>query len=193
MSIIIGLERMGLHGKPFTLYKFKTMKQGIETVDDRKNGVFFDKYLEKDPRVTTKFMRFMRKGPDELLNIWNIIRGDLTLVGPRPLIRYEYDLLNNLKDGPDIIKLRYGGELDVRPYKHYNWSAYWDVSPGMLGAEYTEPCKNYFEVRLLGLKYAQEKKELLDNGEFGKARWMAIKTIAEVLWKVYITKEVKNS
>jgi lipopolysaccharide/colanic/teichoic acid biosynthesis glycosyltransferase len=65
------------YGKPFTLYKFRTMK-----VDAEKNGAQFA--VKGDPRVTC-IGRFMRKTRlDELPQLWNVLRGEMTLVGPRP-------------------------------------------------------------------------------------------------------------
>ncbi len=64
-------------GKPFVLYKFRTMR-----IDAEKNGAQFA--VKGDPRVT-KLGRFMRKTRlDELPQLWNVIRGDMSLVGPRP-------------------------------------------------------------------------------------------------------------
>jgi lipopolysaccharide/colanic/teichoic acid biosynthesis glycosyltransferase len=72
--------RPGLHGKPFTIYKFRTM---IDARD--KNGAL----LPDEDRLTV-FGRFLRSTSlDELPELFNVIKGDMSLVGPRPLlIRY---------------------------------------------------------------------------------------------------------
>ncbi len=65
------------YGRPFTLYKFRTMR-----VDAEKNGAQFA--TQSDPRVTP-IGRFLRKTRlDELPQLWNVLRGEMSLVGPRP-------------------------------------------------------------------------------------------------------------
>ena len=70
-------RRDGGYGKPFTLFKFRTMK-----IDAEKHGAQFA--VKGDPRVTS-IGRFLRKTRlDELPQLWNVLRGEMSLVGPRP-------------------------------------------------------------------------------------------------------------
>jgi exopolysaccharide biosynthesis polyprenyl glycosylphosphotransferase len=74
-------ERIGLHGIPFNIIKFRTMAQNAE-------GDTPQLTLANDPRITPigKWMRKYRI--DELPQFWNILRGDMSIVGPRPERRY---------------------------------------------------------------------------------------------------------
>jgi exopolysaccharide biosynthesis polyprenyl glycosylphosphotransferase len=75
--ILYSQQRVGLNGRTFRIYKFRTMRQDAE-----KNGAVWAK--KQDERVTRTGL-FMRKTRmDELPQIWNLLRGDMALVGPRP-------------------------------------------------------------------------------------------------------------
>jgi lipopolysaccharide/colanic/teichoic acid biosynthesis glycosyltransferase len=72
-------ERVGFGGRPFEALKFRSMRT------DAESGVGAVQALEDDPRVT-RIGRFMRKtAMDELPQLWNIFRGDMSFVGPRAL------------------------------------------------------------------------------------------------------------
>lgn len=77
-GIFYSQERVGLNGRSFRVYKFRTMRQDAEA----KTGAVFS--VRGDPRVT-RLGRFMRKVRlDELPQLYNILRGDMSLIGPRP-------------------------------------------------------------------------------------------------------------
>lgn len=87
-------ERCGLNGRRFVLYKFRTMKEGAEKMlDDVKatsgNGSRVVFKLKDDPRVT-RVGRFLRRfSLDELPQLYNVLKGEMSLVGPRPPIPSE--------------------------------------------------------------------------------------------------------
>ena len=85
-SIIYSQERIGYKGKPFIIYKFRSM-----VADAEKNGPALSS--DNDPRITSwgKVMRKWRL--DELPQLWNIIKGDMSLIGPRPERKQYIDLV----------------------------------------------------------------------------------------------------
>lgn len=84
--IIFSQERIGLHGRPFTIFKFRSMY-----VDAERTGPQLS--TENDPRCTP-WGAIMRKWRlDEIPNFWNVLLGDMALVGPRPERRHFIDLI----------------------------------------------------------------------------------------------------
>jgi exopolysaccharide biosynthesis polyprenyl glycosylphosphotransferase len=91
--------RPGIGGRPFACFKFRTMVHGAEHLQDtleRQNeltGAIFK--IRDDPRVT-RVGRFLRRWSlDELPQLFNVLRGEMSLVGPRPLPQRDYDLLDD--------------------------------------------------------------------------------------------------
>lgn len=92
-KVLFRQTRCGLNGRSFTLYKFRTMVEGAEErrrellhLNEMKGPVF---KLRSDPRVTRLGRLLRRFSLDELPQFWNVLRGDMSLVGPRPPIPEE--------------------------------------------------------------------------------------------------------
>ncbi len=84
--ILYKQERIGYKGKPFVMYKFRSMHVNAE-----ENGPFLSS--DNDPRIT-RWGRIMRKWRlDELPQLWNILMGEMSLVGPRPERKFYIDRL----------------------------------------------------------------------------------------------------
>lgn len=76
-------RRLGLHGKEFTIYKFRSMAPGAEYTG---SGVYSE---QGDPRVTRLGKVLRASSLDELPQLFNILRGDMSFVGPRPPLTYH--------------------------------------------------------------------------------------------------------
>jgi len=93
--VIFRQVRLGVNGRPFVIYKFRTMVKDAEeqyatvaVLSDTKGAAF---KMAEDPRVTS-WGRFLRKTSiDELPQLWNVLRGDMSVVGPRPAPPREVD------------------------------------------------------------------------------------------------------
>ncbi|WP_249222121.1 sugar transferase [Planococcus sp. MSAK28401] len=98
-------ERIGQKGNVFYIYKFRSMVTNAEEVL-RKDIKLYEKYVnssyklepEEDPRITA-FGRFIRKTSlDELPQFLNVLKGDMSLVGPRPIVQVELDEYQEKKE-----------------------------------------------------------------------------------------------
>jgi exopolysaccharide biosynthesis polyprenyl glycosylphosphotransferase len=99
--IFFAQERLGLNGKPFTIFKFRSMYTDAEKLGPQLSH-------DGDPRCTP-WGAVMRKWRlDEIPNFWNVLRGDMSLVGPRPERRHFIDQI--LEENPQYRHL-----LKVRP------------------------------------------------------------------------------
>jgi lipopolysaccharide/colanic/teichoic acid biosynthesis glycosyltransferase len=78
-------RRVGRHGEPFELWKLRTMVPGAEAMGA---GIYV---LEGDPRITRIGRLLRRFSLDEVPNLFNVLRGDLAIVGPRPTIQEQVD------------------------------------------------------------------------------------------------------
>ena len=112
-------KRVGQFGKELYIFKFRSMKENADNLEEMLSPeeleIFMNEFkLENDPRIT-KVGNFLRKTSlDELPQLLNILKGDLTLIGPRPIVEEE---LENY--GDDVDKL-----LSITPGLTGYWQAY---------------------------------------------------------------------
>ncbi len=112
--VIFRQQRIGIGGKPFTVFKFRTMVPGAETMiteirgANERQGPLFK--LTSDPRRTRVGRILELASIDELPQLFNVIRGDMSLVGPRPALasevaEFDDELLDRLNVRPGITGL----------------------------------------------------------------------------------------
>ncbi|MDH3363512.1 MAG: sugar transferase [Gammaproteobacteria bacterium] len=94
--VLFRQERVGKRGRPFTMYKFRSMrvsaeaeKQALGGENESADGVLFK--IKSDPRITRVGRLIRRLSIDELPQLMNVLRGDMSIVGPRPALPAEVD------------------------------------------------------------------------------------------------------
>ena len=98
-AVIYSQRRAGRHGRPFAVLKLRTMVDGAEHIGA---GLAIN---ADDPRVTRVGAFLRRTSLDELPNLVNVLRGEMSLIGPRPTLRYQVEQYDE----------RQRRRLDVRP------------------------------------------------------------------------------
>lgn len=142
--VVFAQERVGYKGKRFKMYKFRSMVENAEELKEKlkdqneMNGPMFK--MKNDPRVT-RVGRIIRKTSiDEIPQFVNVLKGDMSLVGPRP------SLVKEVEEFDDWMLRR----LDVKP----GLTCYWQVS-GRNDINFEEWMK-------LDIKYIEEQSILVD-------------------------------
>ncbi|CAA9373438.1 MAG: Exopolysaccharide biosynthesis polyprenyl glycosylphosphotransferase [uncultured Nocardioides sp.] len=134
--------RVGRDGQPFSCLKLRSMVVDAERLRPDNDGIRILFKLQADPRITRPGHVIRRYSLDELPQLWNVLRGDMSLVGPRPplpeeVARYEDDMLRRLAVLPGMTGLwQVSGRSDlswedtVRLDLYYvdNWSMVQDLS-----------------------------------------------------------------
>ena len=137
-------ERVGIHGKPFRIFKFRTM-----VVDAENRGA--SSTSDDDPRIT-RIGKWLRKYKlDELPQLINVLKGEMSFVGPRPEVKKFTDLFTEEERAI----------LTVRP-GITDWASIWNPDEGVLLEGSVDPDRDYLEkirpekIRLQ-LKYVRER------------------------------------
>ena len=133
--LIFCQRRIGKDNKPFTIYKFRNMKNTVDAKGE---------LLPASQRVT-KWGKFVRKTSlDELLNFVSILKGDMSLIGPRPLLDYYADRLSDFHR--TIYQVRPG--LECPPLKKVNHVLSWQERLDNY-VWYVENCSFWLDIRLM--------------------------------------------
>lgn len=143
-EVIFKQKRVGLNGREFDMYKFRSMVVNAEELKEKlaaqneMSGPMFK--MKDDPRVT-KVGKFIRKTSlDELPQLWNVLKGDMSLVGPRPSLPKE------VAQFEDWMHKR----LEVKP----GLTCYWQVS-GRNNIDFEDWMK-------LDIRYVEERNLFVD-------------------------------
>lgn len=153
-------KRIGFHGKPFRIFKFRTM-----VIDAEKLGG--PSTADDDPRIT-KIGRLLRKFKlDELPQLINVLKGEMSFVGPRPEVQHYVEMFT--EEEKDILNVRPGIT---------DWASLWNPDEGAILAGSLDPEKAYMEkIRpqkiKLQLKYVREQSFWSDL----KIIFLTLKTI----------------
>ncbi len=114
--VIYRQRRVGLHGEPFDVLKLRTMVDGAEHIGA---GLAIN---ENDSRITRVGELLRRSSLDELPNLLNVLRGDMSLIGPRPTIPVQVDSYTERQRGRLAIKPGITGWAQVNGRASLPWS-----------------------------------------------------------------------
>jgi Undecaprenyl-phosphate galactose phosphotransferase WbaP len=147
--VLFGHRRLGRHGREFLAWKFRTMvshsdevlRSYLEANPDRLSEWSVNRKLKQDPRVTWLGEVLRRTSLDELPQLWNVIRGEMSLVGPRPIVEAEtdrygprYSLYRKVRPGLTGLwqvsgrnNTTYAERVEFDEYYVRNWSVWLDL------------------------------------------------------------------
>jgi Undecaprenyl-phosphate galactose phosphotransferase WbaP len=147
--VIYKAQRLGIHGGKIYVYKFRTMRIGtdkefelyLENNPEAKNEWMQKCKLKKDPRITLFGNILRRTSLDELPQLFNVLIGDMSLIGPRPIIEPEkkyyadkYEMVASIKPGITGLwqvsgrsELDYEERVELDCYYLMNWNIWLDI------------------------------------------------------------------
>lgn len=152
--------RVGYQNKPFKMYKFRTM-----VIDAEKLGGHNTSNI--DTRITEIGKKLRKTKLDELPQLINVLKGDMSFVGPRPEVAFYINMFT--EEEKSILTVKPGIT---------DWATLWDHDEGALLAKYDDPDKAYLEIirpmkTKLQLEYAKKHNLFIDL----KIIWLTVKTI----------------
>lgn len=135
--VLFRQERPGLHGKPFTIYKFRTMRNHQSGETDPAS----------DAQRMTRFGRFLRSTSlDELPELWNVVKGDMSLIGPRPLLMEYLPLYSPEQARRQEVRPGITGWAQVKGRNTLSWDRKFE-----LDVWYVDNRTLWLDLKILGL------------------------------------------
>jgi lipopolysaccharide/colanic/teichoic acid biosynthesis glycosyltransferase len=139
--ILFRQTRPGLHGKPFTILKFRTMLEALDS-----NGIPLP-----DAKRMTRFGRFLRStSGDELPELFNVLRGEMSLVGPRPLLMEYLDRYTPYQMRRHNVRPGITGWAQVNGRNALSWNDRFD-----LDLWYVDHCSVWLDMKILALTFVK--------------------------------------
>ena len=161
-SVFFRGERIGRQGKPFEIYKFRTMVTGAEEMGGPSTPI-------DDPRLT-KIGRFLKRFQlDELPQLINVLKGEMSFVGPRPEVPFYVNMMT--QEEKKIILSIKPGITDL--------ASLWDFREGEILKGSQDPEKTYQEI--IRPEKIRLQKEYVKNRSF----WLDIKIILKTIIKLF--------
>jgi lipopolysaccharide/colanic/teichoic acid biosynthesis glycosyltransferase len=131
-------RRVGRDGRPFEIYKLRTMVRGAELIGA---GLAIQ---QGDDRITRVGSFLRRTSLDELPNLWNVVRGEMAIVGPRPTVQVQVDQYTERQRGRLKVKPGITGWAQVNGRASLPWSERIE-----LDLWYVEHCSLCLDLRIL--------------------------------------------
>ena len=158
-SPLISIKRSGLYGREFSMYKFRTMKidshelrEDLKNLNSRKGPLF---KIDNDPRIIKNLLWIRNYSFDEIPQLINVIKGEMSLVGPRPLFsddlkKFEIKQTIRLNVLPGITGLL---QINDRETEDFSTWFYWDK-------KYIEKWSLWLDMKILLITPFKLKKSL---------------------------------
>ena len=159
-SVFFRQERGGRHGRIFNIIKFKSMLNNCDT----------DNHLLPDEQRLTPFGRFLRRSSlDEVPSLFNVIRGDMSLVGPRPFIADYLEHYNDYQKTRHKVQPGITGWAQVNGRNAISWEQKFD-----LDIWYVEPQRMFLDIKIFWLTFQRliKPKDIHNEGHATMPRFM---------------------